>query len=256
MVKSIVCELKQNSPVTEEYFILEFIWDHAPPKAGQFFMVKPLRSVVFLPRPFGIFEYNAEQKTVKFLIAKKGKGTEELFRLQTGEKVQLTGPLGNCFADFLPETGKAALVGGSAGVAPLAALVAEKPDYQFYFYAGFKKGFREKEQENAILGSALKAKKVVVTAEDGGNAINGFITDYIFEPESYDVIFGCGPLGMMNALKKKCAAKNVPCFLSMESRFACGVGACNGCTLHLASGMKRCCKDGPVFPAGEINFNE
>ena len=256
MSTSLVCELRSNLSVTNEYFILQFSWDSSSPKAGQFFMIRPVRSSVFLPRPISIFEYDKDRKIVKFLIQKKGKGTEELFNLQTGEKVQLTGPLGNCWSDFLPENGKAALVGGSAGVAPLAALVAEKPDYYFHFFAGFRKGFREKEHENAIMGSALKAKKFSIAAEDGGNALNGRIVDFIFQPEDFDVIFGCGPLPMLNALKKKCEAKNVPCFLSMESRFACGVGACLGCTIHTSGGNRRCCKEGPIFSAGEITFND
>jgi NAD(P)H-flavin reductase len=256
MSLSIVCELEKNTSVTDEYFILEFAWIKPVPKAGQFFMIKPIRSSVLLPRPVSIFEYNTDKKSVKFLIRKKGKGTEELSLLQTGEKVQLTGPLGNCWADFLPENGKAALVGGSAGVAPLAALVAEKPHFYFHFYAGFRKGFREKEHENAIMGTAVKANRFSISAEDGGNALNGRIVDFLFSPQDFDVIFGCGPMPMMSALKKKCEDKNVPCFLSLESRFACGTGACLGCTINTTSGNRRCCKEGPIFNSREVIFND
>jgi len=254
MSLSLICELTNNVSVNEEFFILQFYWDHKPPKAGQFFMLKPLRSSTFLPRPISIFEYNAEQKILKFLIAKRGKGTQELSEINAGEKVQLTGPIGNCWSDFLPENGSAALVGGSAGVAPLCALVGEKSDYQFHLYAGFRHGFREKEEEDAILGCGTRAKKVVVTAEDGKNALIGKIVDFIFEPESFDVMFGCGPMPMLNALKKKCETHNIPCFLSLESRLACGVGACLGCTIMTANGNKCCCKDGPIFPASEVIF--
>jgi len=254
--KSLFCELTANTKVNHEIFILQFYWNGPLPRAGQFFMLKPERGSVFLPRPISVFEFNSSQSVVKFLIAKAGKGTEELSRLNVGEKVRLSGPLGNAWADFLPENGKAALVGGSAGVAPLAALVAEKSDYHFHFFAGFKEGFREKEEENAMLGSAVNAKKLVITAEDGRNALGGRIVDYIFEPQNYDVIFGCGSTPMLKALKKKCETKNVPCFLSMESRMACGVGACLGCTVRTVKGSRRCCADGPIFSAGEILFNE
>jgi len=253
---SIICELEKNTYITDDYFILEFPWESPAIKAGQFFMMKPIHSGVFLARPISVFEYNPQIKTVKFLICKKGKGTEELSLLHPGDQVQLTGPLGNCWADFLPENGKAALVGGSAGVAPLAALVAEKPNYYFHFFAGFKKGFKEKEHENAIVGSAVNAAKFTISAEDGGHALNGRIVDFIFSPQDFDVIFGCGPIAMMNALKKKCEALNVPCFLSMESRFACGTGVCLGCTISTVSGNRRVCKDGPIFPSREVIFNE
>ena len=253
---STVCELISNKPITGEYFILQFSWEHSPPKAGQFFMMKPVRSSVFLPRPISIFEYNAQQKRLKFLIAKRGRGTLELSGLQAGDKVLLTGPAGNAWADFLPENGKAALVGGSVGIAPLSALVGERPGFVFHLFAGFRQGFRGKEEEDLILGSGINAKKYVITAEDGRNALIGRITDFLYEPENYDIIFGCGPVQMLNALKKKCAAKNVPCFLSLESRFGCGVGACLGCTIKTVNGNSCCCKHGPIFPAGELIFDE
>ncbi|MCL2765723.1 MAG: dihydroorotate dehydrogenase electron transfer subunit [Treponema sp.] len=253
------CELVYNYSVNDEYFILGFVWENPIPKAGQFFMLKPLRTSVFLPRPIGIFEYIPEKKIVKFLISRRGRGTIELSLLNIGEKVQLTGPLGNCWADFLPENGlekgKAALVGGSAGVAPLAALVAERSDYNFHFYAGFRQGFREKEEEDAILGAGIKAKKVIITAEDGRNALIGLITDFIIDLESFDFVFGCGPMPMLHALMKKCEIKNIPCFLSLESRMACGVGACYGCSVHTTGGNRRCCKEGPIFPSKEVIFN-
>jgi len=256
MNKSRLSEVAANIVVNKELFILQFNWDGLAPKAGQFFMLKALRSSFFLPRPISVFEYNAQQGTLKFLVAKRGAGTNELSQLQAGEKVQITGPFGNAWTDFLPESGKAALIAGGFGVAPLAALTAEKPDFDFHFFAGFKTGFRDKEEENAVLGSAVNAKKVVITAEDGRNALNGKITDYLFEPESYDIIFGCGPVPMLRALKKKCEGKNVRCFLSIERRMACGVGACLVCTVQTVNGNRRCCKEGPIFDAWEITFDE
>ena len=253
--KSLLCELTENIKVNSEIFILRFLWDATPPKAGQFFMLKPERTSVFLCRPISIFEYDQSKKMIKFLIAKKGQGTEELSQMRPGEKARLTGPLGNTFAEFLSEKGKVALVGGSAGVAPLAALIAEKANYQFHFYAGFKNGFEKKEEETAVLGSAKNAQKLVVTAEDGKNAIKGRIVDFI-EPENYDVIFACGSTPMIKAVKEKVLAKNIPLFVSMESRMACGTGACLGCTIRTKNGNKRCCADGPIFPAGDIIFDE
>jgi NAD(P)H-flavin reductase len=270
ITKSQAVELISNSPINEEFFILQFAWDFSIPRAGQFFMMKPVRSSVFLQRPISIFEYNAQQGILKFLIAKRGKGTNELSQLIPGDKVILTGPIGNVWADFLPEScteqqkdgvfhgagGKAALVGGSVGIAPLSALVAEKPKVFFHFFAGFRQGFRGKEEENVIMGHGINAKKLVITAEDGRNALIGRITDFLYEPENYDVIFGCGPIPMLKALKKKCEAKNVPCFISLESRFACGIGACLGCTIRTVNGNRCCCKHGPIFPAGDIIFDD
>jgi len=254
--KSVMCELTANHPVDGDTFVLHCTWKGHAPKAGQFFMIKPARFSYFLPRPIGIFEFNPVQNVVKFLITRHGKGTEELSRVQAGDKMQLIGPLGNAWTDFLPENGRAALIGGGAGVAPLAALVAEKPDYNFHFYAGFKTGFRDKEQEDAMLGAGKNAKKVVVSAEDGINALNGRIVEFLFEPEKYDVILGCGPFEMLDALMKRCKKRNIPCFVSMESRMACGVGACLGCTIRTVKGNRRCCADGPIFSSEDLIVNE
>ncbi|MDR2542550.1 MAG: dihydroorotate dehydrogenase electron transfer subunit [Treponema sp.] len=217
-------------------------------------MMKPQRSEVFLLRPISIFEFDVREKTLRFLIAKRGKGTAELLGLQNGDKVILMGPLGNTWAEFLPENAKAALVGGSVGVAPLASLVAEKPDVVFHFFAGFRQGFPQKEQENAMLGAAVNAQKLVVTAEDGKNAQIGRVLDSL-ETKNYDVVFGCGPTPMLQALKIKCESTNTPCFISMENRFACGVGACLACSIPTVNGNRCCCKHGPIFPANEIIFN-
>ncbi len=48
----------------------------------------------------------------------------------------------------------------------------------------------------------------------------------------------------------------VPCYVSMEERMACGVGACLGCAIQMADGsMKHVCKDGPVFDAREVAWD-
>ena len=260
--KSLICEVNYNSAITDDIFIINFSWNGHPPRAGQFFMIKPQRSSVLLGRPISVNEYNGAQKTVKFLIVKAGKGTDELSQMKPGEKAELIGPLGNAWADFLPESvlysgGKAALISGSAGAAPLAALVAEKPDCHFHFYAGFKNGFHEKRTENDVLGSAILAKKLIVTAEDGRNALSGNITDLFFNPCEYDVIFSCGSISMLKAVKNKILSKgDTPCYVSMEGRMACGVGACLGCTVRTAKGNRRLCSDGPIFNVRELFFDE
>jgi NAD(P)H-flavin reductase len=57
---------------------------------------------------------------------------------------------------------------------------------------------------------------------------------------------------MLKAVAAKCRAAAVPCFVSLEKRMACGVGACLGCTVKTVSGNRRCCADGPIFKADEV----
>ena len=255
MIESQICEVVNNTLINNEIFILEVQWKYIPPKAGQFFMLKPERTSVFLPRPVSVFEYNPEQLKIKFLIVKAGTGTNEMSLLKPQEKIRLTGPLGNAWSDFLSGD-KIALAGGSAGIAPLAALIAEnqKQNFKFHFYAGFKNGFSCKEEENAVLGCALKAQKLIITAEDGINALRGTVLDYIDTKENYNALFACGSHAMIKAAKIFCEKANIPCYVSLDSRMACGVGACLGCRVKTVNGNRRCCADGPIFPAGDLIF--
>ncbi|MCL2192693.1 MAG: dihydroorotate dehydrogenase electron transfer subunit [Treponema sp.] len=260
----------------------------ATPKAGQFFMVKPKRGGFFLGRPISLAIWQPaiedkeyirkkargkstryqryltgkflESDTLAFLIARRGGGTRELAEMRVGEDAELVGPLGNAWADFLsgaePAGGKpVALVGGGIGLAPLIALLCESPGRNFDLYAGFRAGPRNREEQNALLGAAyLEAQNIIVVSQDGKLGHKGLIPDFL-EPEKYAAVCTCGPEPMMKVVAQKCAAAGVPCFVSMERRMACGVGACLGCTVKTVNGNRRCCADGPIFDAREIIFD-
>jgi NAD(P)H-flavin reductase len=110
-------------------------------------------------------------------------------------------------------------------------------------------------EKAALLGPLADAGKLVITADDGKGAPRGFITDFL-DPGSYAAVYACGPVPMLMAVKERCAGTGTPCFISMERRMACGVGACLGCRVSAAGGNRRCCADGPVFPAGEVGFDD
>jgi NAD(P)H-flavin reductase len=199
------------------------------------------------------------------MIALRGKGTAELAGLQSGDKAELTGPLGNAWTDFLPDEqggGKIALCGGGIGAAPLIALARELQNTRFDFYAGFKTLSSDPEDTEyegffgAILHrrKGLKPGEIILATEDGSRGNKGLIPGFL-DPAGYRAVCACGPEPMLKAVWAKCAAAGVPCFVSTERRMACGVGACLGCTVRTAGGNKRCCADGPVFPAAEILFD-
>jgi NAD(P)H-flavin reductase len=170
----------------------------------------------------------------------------------SGEEAELTGPLGNRWADFLsPRGGRTALVGGGIGAAPLIALCAENTG-PFDFYAGFRTA--PGGGEGGILG-LVKADKLLVATEDGSEGERGLIPGFL-DPARYTAVCACGPGAMLRAVARRCAARGVPCYVSLERRMACGVGACLGCTVETLKGNRRCCADGPIFPAGELDFDE
>jgi NAD(P)H-flavin reductase len=259
--KEINGELIRHISINREIFRLDFAWSGgertAVPKAGQFFMIKPQRSSVFLARPISVAQW--KDNTLSFLIALRGKGTQELAAMKIGERAELIGPLGNGWMDFLPSAEKGdnkpiALVGGGIGLAPLNALLGTQTKYRFDLYAGFRTGFESAEEKAALLGTA-GAADIIIATEDGKEGLKGRIPDFL-SAEKYAAVCACGPEPMLKAVAAKCKIAAVSCFISLERRMACGVGACLGCTVHTVSGNRRCCADGPVFKAEEVIFDE
>ena len=73
---------------------------------------------------------------------------------------------------------------------------------------------------------------------------------------AYDAVLACGPKPMLKSVAKAAARFGVPCQVSMEERMGCGVGACLVCAVTMKDGMvKHVCKDGPVFDAGEVDWD-
>jgi NAD(P)H-flavin reductase len=190
---------------------------------------------------------------LRFLVARRGRGSRELVDMRPGEEAELIGPLGNWWAkaDIFPgfslekNPGPVALVGGGIGIAPLAAFVPELGERPFDFYAGFRTGTFGLED--------IKPRSLVVATEDGSAGLKGRIPDF-FTPSGYSAVFVCGPEPMLKAVGDTCIASEIPCFVSMERHMACGVGACLGCTVKTLHGNRRCCADGPVFNVEEICF--
>jgi NAD(P)H-flavin reductase len=260
--QSLLCRLAAKRQISADITRLDFEWRGSPPRAGQFFMVKPRRSAVFLARPLSVA--GTEDGTVIFVVARRGAGTAELASMGAGEAALLTGPLGNCWADFAIHDAKktVALLAGGVGIAPLAALISEsvrRNSLKFDVLAGFRRG-----ADGEALFSALGigAGEALIVNEDAGeddtaptSVKRRLVTDFL-DAGKYAAVFACGPAAMLKAAAALCRTSGVPCFVSLENRMACGTGACLGCTVRTRSGGKRCCADGPIFDAGEVFFDD
>ena len=82
------------------------------------------------------------------------------------------------------------------------------------------------------------------------------LTAETLKEKGYTVVYACGPVPMLKYVQSICKEAGVKAYFSMENRMACGVGACLGCTIKTTEGNKRCCKDGPVFPAEILIFED
>lgn len=213
-------------------------------KPGQFYMVRGWNGLdPFLPRPISIADL--ESRKLKLLYEVRGRGTHIISKLKKGDKLSLLGPLGNTFN--LGEEGKIALISGGVGIAPMLYL-AKSLSGQVDIYSGFRNNTYFLDQIRPY------TKNTFISTEDGLTGHKGFVTE-LFEPEKYNLVYTCGPTPMMNAVLKICKGK-VPVYVSMESRMACGVGACLGCTIETIRGMERVCKEGPVFKGEEVIIHD
>jgi NAD(P)H-flavin reductase len=224
-------------------------------------MLKVQRGGTFLPRPISVYRWDGTSRRLSFLVLKKGRGTVELGQVGTGEEMILTGPLGNRWGTFFspalsaggrghaPTEGETrnravVLVGGGIGIAPLSAF-GDELGGGFDVYAGFRSG------SFGLESLSKKADTLVIASEDGTEGYKGRIPDLV-EYRDRPCVFACGPLPMLRAVAEQCRAVGVPCYVSMETVMACGVGACLGCTVKTAEGNRRCCADGPIFRADDI----
>ncbi len=212
---------------------------------GQFYMVKIGSSLdPLLPRPFSINDLKNNEIT--FLYEIMGRGTEMLSKLRPGDSVEAMGPLGEGFD--LSIEGKIALVSGGAGIAPMRYLAKSLKNSKIDIYTGYRDEFYGFEDLDDYV------EDIHVATESGRTGHKGYVTDN-FKPEEYDYVISCGPTPMMKVLQKMCIDKT-KLYLSLESRMACGVGACFGCTCGNVEGNKHVCTDGPVFKGEEVIFND
>lgn len=210
---------------------------------GQFYMLKSWELDPFLSRPLSIC--NISDNMLTFIYEVRGKGTKIISKLNSGDTLELLGPLGNGFD--LKLEGNIAIISGGIGIAPMIYLMKELDNVDFY--CGFRNEIYYAEEIEK------KVKNIYITTEDGSIGHKGFVTE-LFIPEKYDAVLTCGPIPMMKRVVEMCKEKETPVYVSMESRMACGFGACLGCTIETTSGMKRVCKDGPVFLGEEVVFSD
>lgn len=249
--KVIFCKAEKGAKPENSIFALVLaVKGDKKPLPGQFYMLHALKSDVLLGRPISVF--HSEQKKdyveITFLILEKGKGTQELCNLEKDDEISILGPLGNIFPKT--ENGKALIVGGGIGVAPVAGFAETLKDKSYDFYACFKSGKYGLEN--------IKPEKLVITTDDGSVGIKGMLpaalTAETIKAGNYSAVYACGPTPMLAYVKKIAEEAGVLCYLSMEAHMACGMGVCLGCTIDTTEGNKRCCKDGPVFDSRIIKF--
>ncbi len=224
---------------------------------GQFIMVRVSSGFSpLLRRPFSI--HSKKGNIIEIFFKALGKGTILLSQKNTGETIDILGPLGKGFTLHPDIKGKkAALVGGGRGIAPLYFLAKELKSQNVslrFFYGG------KTSSELPLSGKLTKDHfDTLYATDDGTTGFKGFISD-LFKKEIKetipDYVYACGPELMMKKVYQTAQEYHIPSEFSLESIMGCGIGACWGCVKKILRNQKeewlKICTEGPVFKGSEI----
>ncbi|MGL5435799.1 MAG: dihydroorotate dehydrogenase electron transfer subunit [Lachnospiraceae bacterium] len=239
--------------LTEDIFSMWIKADRiaATARPGQFISVYTRDKSKLLPRPISICEIDSASGRLRIVYRVVGAGTEEFSAYQAGDEIEIMGPLGN---GFTLKDKKAFLIGGGIGIPPMLEL-AKRLDCEKQMVLGYR--------DVLFLNQEFESYgKVCLATEDGSAGTRGNVIDAIREQGlTADIIYACGPTPMLRALKEYAMEQGIECWLSLEEKMACGIGACLACVCqtrevdeHSNVHNQRICKDGPVFPAQEVEL--
>ena len=208
-------------------------------------------------RPISLCGVDAAAGILRLVFEVRGKGTAWLAQRQVGEDLSLVGPLGHGFP-LLELDKKVLLVGGGIGTPPLLP-VARHYGCNATVITGFRNA------ASAILQDDFQAvgAQTILCTDDGSAGFHGFTTQAMerhLAEKACDIVYTCGPKVMMKRVAEQANEKGIPCWVSMEERMACGVGACLGCACKTKDEngdprMARVCLNGPVFDAQEVDWS-
>lgn len=249
-------KLERATVVSQEevYENTFLMWLSCPPVAtgavpGRFLMLHCGNAYgPLLPRPmsFHRFRHAKGERQFAILYDVRGRGTELLSRLTSGDELSVFGPLGRGYS-ISAHTQNLLLVAGGLGIAALIALADEAlaVDKSVTLLQGARSAQHLYPRE--LLPNDVEA---VSATDDGSTGHHGYVTDLMPEYLSWaDQVFACGPTpmfaSMARVLREKGSRKPVQALL--EERMGCGTGICYGCAVFTRRGGRLVCRDGPRF---------
>ena len=241
-MKQLTFEIKINEQIAKNVYRMQLCGDTTGILPGQFVNIRVEGQ--FLRRPISVCNINNGVLTIIYKVV--GVGTEAMSHLPIGTQLDVLTVLGNGY-DLSKAGDEPLLVGGGVGVPPMYMLARQLREMgkDVRVILGFNtKDEVFYEEEFRALGC-----DVTVTTVDGSHGVKGFVTNALDGQQSY--YYTCGPLPMIKALLQAAGTNGE---VSMEERMGCGFGACMGCTIQTTQGPKRVCKEGPVFPANELQL--
>ena len=224
-----------------------------------------------LRRPFSIHDADPDSGRVSLVYEIRGRGTALLAEKRVGDALDLLGPLGNGFA--LPSSGGRPiwLVGGGMGAAPLYLLARRIAETVGSECISFSLGARTAEMHicldefRCFCPTDLESRFRIAT-DDGSLGDRGLVSELLaqrvdeMDSSNPPITYACGPTVMLREVARIAKEHGLECQVSLEAKMACGVGACMGCVVKVREGggykYVRVCREGPVFEAQEVVWDE
>jgi len=279
-MKQTLCSIASNVEVMPGVYVM---WIEAPHVAaaaqpGQFVTMR-CRDFT-LRRPFSIHQSSpltgedSGEGEIAILFRVAGKGTLWLSQRQAGDKIDILGPLGKGFTTR-PESKNLLLVAGGIGIAPLVLMMQQvSSQHQVTLIQGAGTAAQLYLDSRQLTAISHQRAQVVPVTEDGSMGRKGMATDVLPDFLDWaDQVYACGPIDMYKTMalplnpsplkgegrgesEKRSNLKLKECQVSLEVRMGCGFGACYGCTINTRKGLRRVCRDGPVFELDDIMWQE
>jgi len=193
-----------------------------------------------------------QEHIISLVIKNIGAGTAAISKFVPGDEIKIIGVCGNAFPK--PEK-EAILVGGGIGIPPLYFMAAYYQDTHFTVIIGA--GIKNDLVLENELGKLENVELILIT-DDGSKGSKGTVIPELERVlnKQKSTVYTCGPKPMLAAIAKVCAKVDTPVYASLEAYMGCGIGVCMGCVVPTVRGMERVCKEGPVFLAEDILWEE
>ena len=242
-MQNVLLEIKENTQVNHDTYLMKLTGDLASIKtSGEIVEIK--LNGYYLRRPISVCDFKENELTLLYKVL--GHGTKDMSTYQVGTKLDCLVGLGNGFD--LTKAQKPLLVGGGIGIAPLLGLAKrfnEKGIRPILVYGAAKSS------DLVLIDELKKYADLHLTTDDGSLGFKGNTVSFLKENKlDFDYYYACGPQVMLKYLSQY----NSNGCVSLEARMGCGFGACMGCSIETTNGVKRVCKEGPVFEASEVIF--
>ncbi len=236
---------------------------------GQFLMLRLVNGDdPLIGRAFALYDMvldaNGEPWAVDIVYLVKGKLTRRLAQTPPGQCVEVWGPLGNGFPPIDAEL--IVMVAGGIGQTPFLAWARELSGQRTFGNPSrcvppiprrvLCYGTRTAALLAGVDAFLEAGVEVRVATEDGTRGHRGRVTDLVhdlLQSGERPAIVACGPDPMLAAVARLADQYQVPCWVSLETPMACGIGICFSCVARVRQNggwdYRRTCVEGPVFDA-------